>query len=96
MNRRSLGALVAINAILLAALVVVSLSAAPAIAQFGLRGDYVMVAGDVTGRSDQEAVYILDLKSQKMITLLFDTRTNKLEPVAGRLVSNDLRVGPSR
>lgn len=96
MSRRSLRVLLTVNVLLLAALAVVSFSSGPVSAQLGMRGDYVMIAGAVTGRSDQDAVYIFDLKSQKVAALLFDTRKNRLQPIAGRVVSNDLRAGVDR
>lgn len=91
MNKRSLGVLVALNALLLIGLAVVSLTSQPAVAQFGMRGDYAMIAGQATGRDDQAAVYILELKSQKMIALMFDSRNKKLQTIAGRVVGNDMR-----
>jgi len=91
MNRHSLGALLALNVVLLVTLAIVSLTAQPAAAQFGMRGDYIMIAGEVAARSNQAAVYILDLKSQKMAAIMFDSRSKKLQAIAGRVVSNDMR-----
>jgi len=91
MNKRSLGILVALNALLLIGLAVVGLTSQPAVAQFGMRGDYAMIAGQVTGRDDQAAIYVLELKSQKMIALMFDSRNKKLQTLAGRVVGNDIR-----
>lgn len=91
MNKRSLGILVVLNALLLIGLAVVSLTSQPAAAQFGMRGDYTMIAGQVVGRDDQAAVYILELKSQKMVALMFDSRNKKLQTIAGRVVGNDMR-----
>ena len=85
------GVLVALNAVLLIGLAVVSLTRQPAAAQFGMRGDYAMIAGQATGRANQAAVYILELKSQKMIALMFDSRNKKLQTIAGRVVGNDMR-----
>lgn len=95
MNRRSLSVLFTLNMVLLAVLAMITLTSEPAAAQFGLRGDYTMIAGEVTGR-EQAAVYILDLKTQRMASVLFDSRNNRLQVVAGRDVSNDLRVRHGR
>jgi hypothetical protein len=96
MNKRSLGILVALNLLLLIGLAVVSLTSQPAAAQFGMRGDYAMIAGKATGRDELAAVYVLELKSQKMIALMFDSRNKKLETIAGRVVSHDMRAMDSR
>lgn len=96
MNKRTLNTLMSLNVLLVVAMGVVwLLKPQPASAQFGLRSDYVMIAGDVTGR-DQAAVYILDLKSQRMASVIFDSRNKKLDVVAGREVANDLRAGHGR
>lgn len=95
MNKRSLGMLIGLNLVLLAAVTLSVFINQPASAQFGLPGDYVMVAGDVTGRK-QAAVYILDLKSERMAAVMFDSRNQRLEVIAGRELSNDMRAGPGR
>ena len=90
MNKRSLAGLILINAVLLASLVVTAFSPAPARAQSGGGGgEYLMIAGDVTGREQQAAVYIIDLQSRKIITFFFNGANNRLEFIAGRDVSQD-------
>ncbi len=97
MNKRLMNGLIAVNALLLVALVVVGWTPQPVAAQFGMRGDYTMIAGNVTGRKGQAAIYLLDLKSQRMAAVVFDSRTKKLETIAGRVVSKDLQqAGQSR
>jgi len=96
MNKRSLGVLVVINFVLLSGLAVTFLAGQRAQAQFGLQGDYMMIAGEVTGRAQQAAVYILDLKSQRMATVMFDSRNQRLQLIAGRNVSNDLEARHGR
>ena len=55
MNRKTLPALIMLNAVLLLAVVVLSLMARPDEAQ-GLGGrTYIMVAGEVVGRNDAES-----------------------------------------
>ncbi len=90
MNRRSLAGLILINAVLLASLVVAGFSPQPAAAQFGgAGGDYLMIAGDVTGRNSQAAIYIIDMRSGRIAAILFNGSNNTLEIVAGRNVSED-------
>jgi hypothetical protein len=90
MNRRSLAGLILINAVLLASLVVVGFSPAPASAQFGSGGGkYLMISGEVTGRSSQAAVYVIDMNSGRVAAILFNGSNNNLEIIAGRNVSED-------
>jgi len=90
MNRRSLAGLILINAVLLASLVVAAFSPQPASAQFGGGGgDYLMIAGNVTGRDAQAAVYIIDMRSGRVAAIMFNGSNNTLELIAGRNVSDD-------
>ena len=90
MNKRSLAGLILINAVLLAALVVTSFSPEPAQAQFGGGGgQYLMIAGDASGRSSQAAVYITDLRSGKIVAVMFNSSNNTLDFIASRDVGKD-------
>ena len=90
MNRRSLAGLILINAVLLASLVVAAFSPEPASAQFGgAGGQYLMIAGNVTGRDSQAAVYVIDMRSGRVAAILFNGSNNSLEFIAGRNVSED-------
>lgn len=89
MNKRSLAGLILINAVLLASLVVTAFSPAPAQAQFGAGGQYLMIAGDVVGRDAQAAVYIIELQTGRVAAVLFNGSNNTLEFIAGRNVSED-------
>jgi hypothetical protein len=90
MNHRSLASLIVINAVLLAALVVTVSSPAPAQAQLGgIGGQYMMIAGNVTGREAQAAVYIIDMRTSNVIAVMFNGSNNTLEFVAGRDISQD-------
>ena len=55
-----------------------------------------VIAGEVTGRSNQQAVYVLDLRNQRIAALLYDSRSKRLEPVAGRNISGDLAPNTRR
>ncbi len=93
MNRRSLGALIVLNAVLLAALAVLTLSPPQATAQgFGARGEYVMIPGFAQGRQNQELVYIIELKSSKMVGVLVNPK-KELELVATRNIASDVQGG---
>jgi hypothetical protein len=89
MNKRSLAGLILINAVLLASLVVTGLSPAPAQAQFGGGGQYLMIAGDVVGRSAQAAVYVVEISSGRVAAIMFNGSNKSLEIIAGRNVAED-------
>ena len=89
MNKRSLGALIVLNVVLLAALLIVSVSPRPAQAQFGTSVDYVMIAGQTAARNNQNVVYIVDTRSQRMAALLFQSANNTLDFIAVRDLSAD-------
>lgn len=96
MNRQSLKALVALNIVLLAALVVVSLVPQQSHAQLGGgAANYVMVAGEITGKPNQNCIYITELNSARMVAVMFLGGNNKLEIVAGRKLKSDVEAkGP--
>lgn len=92
MTKRSLATLLAINVILLSALVLVMFgNPQPAEAQFGGGGRYLMIAGRSPQRENQAAVYIIDVNSSKIAAIVVNTavRRNNIEPVAGRTVRDD-------
>ena len=75
---------------LMASLVGAAFSPEPAAAQFGSGGgEYLMIAGDVTGRDAQAAVYIIDMRSGRVAAILFNGSNNTLDLIAGRNVSDD-------
>jgi len=92
MNKRSLGALVALNIVLLVALAVVSISPQPANAQVGLRqSEFIMVSGIVRGRQQQAVVYIIDLSTGQMVAIFHDANTGKSSFIAARNMASDTR-----
>lgn len=93
MNKQSLGALIALNIVLLLALVLSSISPQPAYAQ--LRGaDYMMLPGTVNGRNGQSAIYVLDLQTSRVIGLFFNTGNNQFELIDGRDITQDVQAQP--
>lgn len=95
-SMRSVSALVMLNLVLLLSLVVLNFSADSASGQLGLRNEYVLIAGDITGKPDQAAVYILELKSQRMVAIAYDSRSRKIIPLGSRVISEDVRAGGGR
>lgn len=95
MNLRSLGALVVLNAVLLAALAVVTFAPAPAQAQLGAAGEYLMIPGFAQGRDNQEAVYIIETKTARMVAIFVNPR-NEIELVGARDIAADVQAGPGR
>lgn len=83
MNKRLLATLLVMNVALLTALALIG-SPPEARAQLGSKGEYVMIAGEVLGKSDQSAVYIIDVRNQRMTAVTFDSRNKKLDRIASR------------
>ena len=96
MNRRSLGALVALNVVLVVAVAVVSLTPPPASAQLMAGNNYVMIAGEAVGRTSQNVVYIVQTNTQRMIAVMFNSSNNTFETVAGRDLARDTESGTGR
>lgn len=93
MNRRSLAGLVVLNVALVVVLGILCLTPSPAQAQLGDgRGDYLMVAGQIQGRTTQ-AVYILDISSGRMIAVTFDRNRRGFLTLGARDVNSDTRTG---
>lgn len=91
MTSRSLTALVVLNAVLLAAIVVTAF-APSAEAQFGAPSQFMMIAGDVRARNSQQGIYIIDRRTARIIGLFFNSSNDRVEPVAPpRSVAADVR-----
>ena len=91
MTHRSLAVLIVLNAALLLALGGVVLTPKPAQAQFGASAKYTMISGAVTGRSGQDAVYIVDLTSSKVAPVFYNASSKKIEYFTGRVIIDDLK-----
>jgi len=95
MNQKSLYGLVALNAILLVALMVLSFTPQPATAQMGVRaGDYVMVAAERGGRT-HHTIYITDLANGAILAV-DPTPRKELEVVGFRAIAQDFEGRPGR
>lgn len=74
MNRKTLGALVALNAALLLAAAALSFAPSPVNAQLGGGGgDYTMIAAQRNGRTPHP-VYIIDTRNSVMLSVEPDAR----------------------
>lgn len=96
MNARSLAALVLINAALLAGLVVTLFTPQRAEAQFGGGSQYLMIAGQTKGMNDASLVYILDVRTARMIAVVYNASNDELSFVAARDMRNDITSGAGR
>lgn len=97
MTAKSLAFLVALNAVLLVALFVSPGTPQTAHAQFGGGANFTLIAGDVTGRSNQAALYVIDLQSSRVAPLFFNGSNNQWEIFRGSNVSEDAqRAGGGR
>ena len=97
MTAKSLAFLIALNLVLLVALFVVPGTQETARAQFGGGANYTLIAGDVTGRSNQAAVYVIDLQSSRVAPIFFNGSSNEFEIFRGSTVAEDAqRLGQAR
>ena len=78
MNRQTLAVLVVINAVLLAAFMVISFSPQPAQAQFAGRADYIMVSGRPSA-GQQDVVYVMETTTGRVVALTYASANKKME-----------------
>ena len=91
MNRKTLGALIALNSVLLAGLAAVCLSPKPAQAQGGFAGsNYLMISGDVQGRESQASIYVIDVNTGQILTVMFNGSNKQWEVYGVKDVKADL------
>lgn len=93
MTQRSLAVLITLNVILLAGLTVTVFSPKPAEAQFGGGRQFTMISGEVTGRNQQAAIYVVDLTSGQVAPLFFNGSNKQFETFSGRSIADDMRQG---
>jgi hypothetical protein len=93
-RRGRLGALIAVNAVLAAA-VLTGLLSPHAQAQPGgarARGSYLMVSGRASGVSGN-VVYLVDSVNQELVALRYQRAAGKLEPMGFRSLAADSSQG---
>lgn len=93
MNGKSLGGLIVLNVVLIAALALFSfMGPRPAQAQLGAQqgGDYLMVGYNPAGRTPYDAIVITDLNSGKMLAVRYDTSRKKFDLIGYYDISSDV------
>jgi len=90
MKRKALHTLIAVNVVMLLALVFITLTPAPAQAQFS-GAQYIMVGGAVAGRTQQNAVYIIELQTARMITIFYNGASKRVEVVGQNSILDDIQ-----
>ena len=87
----ALASLVALNAMLLAAIVMATVPERTAQAQVGggLAGQYLVVAGEIQDQFD--AVYMIDVRARALHAFTFDRGTKQLELGDSRDLERDFR-----
>lgn len=97
MNRKTLGALVALNAALLLAVAALTFNPSPASAQFtGGGGEYTMIAAQRAGQS-ASAVHIFDTKRGVALTIEPNHRSKgEMTVIAFRDITKDFKAGGGR
>jgi hypothetical protein len=94
---RSLTPLLFLNAALILALGVVTLSP-ESYAQRGtgrVRGEYTMVSGRIMG-GNTNAVYIVDAANQEFVAVRWNNATKALDGIGYRSLEADTQAGPGR
>ena len=95
MNKRSLAALVFVNAVLLVALLFTSFSSDKAVAQssrHATTGNYVMTAGYNKTKDKQQLIYIMDLNSGRLLSVKFDGVRDRFEVEGSRDTAQDAKM----
>jgi len=91
MNQHTLRALVVLNVMLLAAIAVVGFAPSPAQAQFGSRANYLMIAGETTANPQQATIYVIELSSARIASMIFNSNNNQLTVLGARDAGADLK-----
>ena len=92
MNRKSLGALVALNVVLLLALMFVALAPSTTHAQFNQQAYIMIAARGKNVPQDRHIIYITELSTAKMVAVIYDSQKETFDWIAGRPLANDLKL----
>lgn len=100
MKIKTMGMLILMNALLLAAVWLVGGSSPQATAQISLNssasgGPYVMVSGASTGDSGVNVVYIVDMRSSRMAAVIYNGSSNTFTPLSVRDLAKDMEKTPA-
>lgn len=93
MDRRSLGALIVLNIVLLVGLMVVALLPDPVHAQGRGRSSYTMLSGRTRGRNSQDLIYVANVDTGQTVALLFKSPEKRLEIISRFNVTEALEGG---
>lgn len=91
MGKRSLPAIIALNVVLLLALVLVSLSPTPATAQGFRSANYMMLSGPTTGINSQDVIYIVELNTTRVVAATYNASDDSWKIIDGTNMINALR-----
>lgn len=96
MNRRSLRSLIVINVLLMITIAVVVLSPKPAEAQLQALTQYIMIAGDAKGTSNQQVVYVIDVNRAIVAAFRFESANAQMRYIGDIDLLRDLEAGTGR
>jgi len=88
MKKALIAALVCINILLVAVLINANAPTAKAQTERGAN-NYLMVTGRT--ESGYDAVYVLDLKTRKLLGFRYDRNAKRLVPYRGRVMTDDFK-----
>ncbi len=97
-TKKSLTALIVLNVALILGIAIVTLSPnpQPALAQLGGGSTYTMLAGEATGVTQEQVVYIVDTRSYRVAAITFNSGTTQFRDIAGRELLADFNPNNRR
>ncbi|MBM4051485.1 MAG: hypothetical protein FJ270_01920 [Planctomycetes bacterium] len=88
MSRTQFLSLIALNAVLLAVLALVSMSGSASAQQTRQRGSYMLISSGVTG-TPLSVVYVIDETNSELVALAWDDTVKKMNYVGYRNIAAD-------
>ena len=92
MNKHTLAALIVLNVVLFFALLVTAPTSTHAQGFGGNQGAFVMIAGDLKGRNQQDAIYIIERNTGNMIAMTYEPSQQRVRPLGRTNLANDIRA----
>ncbi len=89
MNRKTLGALIALNLALLGAMAALSFTPRAQGAAM-VRGDYTMISANVAGRDSQAMIFVTELRTGRIAAFFYNSAQNEYQQIDGRTISDDV------
>ena len=90
MNKRSVGSLIVVNIVLMAALLAATVLPQPAAAQMRGRSEFAMISGKLKERDDYDAIYIIELTTGRVMAFTYESENERLTRIDGYDFSRDL------